>query len=358
MASSAEPAGSWNTLLAQSSADTIFLRSEWLEAWRKVNAAGKNMFEVQAGTNDVPQAMASFYRAPYKLLGLSRYTILRPSGDCASGAEYPDWPHVGPVEQAYQEIFGKLLKIPDWDAMFLPNLADWNGTTDAMEAAARAQGLAVRRRPRTFAAMQLPATLDEYRTSLGSNRRSQFKSQQKALGSYETKLCERAEELPEMLEALFALNHRRWSTKGLAGTFVRKPEEAAFYREFAPVALQKGWLWLCGLKHQGAWAAIQYGYIYNGCYLQLQEGFDPEKPAGAGNVLRLWSIGELIARGIQQYDFLGEMTEHKRRWGASLRMGSDLSIGRQNLKNRIVFGPKTLWPTGRFLTPIATEKTA
>src|SRR5689334_21623830 len=86
------PAERWNSLLTDTQADAIFLRSEWLEAWREVNAAGGKTIEIEAESGDV-RAMASFYLALYKLLGSSRYTILRPSGDCGSGAEYPDWPH-------------------------------------------------------------------------------------------------------------------------------------------------------------------------------------------------------------------------------------------------------------------------
>ena len=54
------------------------------------------------------------------------------------------------------------------------------------------------------------------------------------------------------------------------------------------------------------------------------------------------------AEGIKAYDFLGEMTEHKRAWLAKERTGCDLFIGHRTIKNRLLFSGE-IWPTGRFL---------
>jgi len=91
------------------------------------------------------------------------------------------------------------------------------------------------------------------------------------------------------------------------------------------------------LKEQGEFKAVQLGYVYRNAFHQMQEGFDPEYVRGAGNVLRAKVIEECIAEGIGVYDFLGEMTEHKRRWRAKERMGHDLFIGNRNLRNRLLF---------------------
>jgi hypothetical protein len=82
----------------------------------------------------------------------------------------------------------------------------------------------------------------------------------------------------------------------------------------------------------------------------MQEGFDPTYVKGVGNVLRLKVIETCIEEGIQGYDFLGELTEHKRTWGAEKRIGYNLYIGHRSLKNVLLF-TKEVWPTGRFLRP-------
>jgi CelD/BcsL family acetyltransferase involved in cellulose biosynthesis len=336
----------WNELLWTSPSDSIFLRAEWISAWKRIHPCGNSAFDVNVENGSL-KAAAALYPSSYRLLGTLPFTILRQSGDAMSGAEYADW--LGEDADAIQQIAERLDQRGDWDCIWLPNLADWTGATARISKAAVSRDWHVRRRSRTFAYLELPSTFHGYWDSLGENRRSQLKRQKAKVRDAEFVLCDNGNDLHRMLDALFDLNAKRWATKGLQGTFVRKPLEARFYREFAPVALANGWLWLCGLRHKDRWLAIQYGYRYNGCYLQMQEGFDPEAPDGAGNALRLLAIEQMISAGTRHYDFLGEMTEHKRRWGAQLRWGSDLFIGRNRLKNRLLFGPKTIWPTGRYL---------
>ena len=55
-----------------------------------------------------------------------------------------------------------------------------------------------------------------------------------------------------------------------------------------------------------------------------------------------------IRDGIRTYDFLGGMTEHKRRWSAKERVGYDVMIGAPSVKTALLFW-KSIWPTGRFM---------
>ena len=86
----------------------------------------------------------------------------------------------------------------------------------------------------------------------------------------------------------------------------------------------------------------------------LQEGFDPDATKGIGNVLRARVIARCIEEKLAGYDFLGTMSDHKRRWGAEERLGWDFLIGRPSLKNRLLFSRK-IWPTGRYLRPVSSE---
>ena len=90
------------------------------------------------------------------------------------------------------------------------------------------------------------------------------------------------------------------------------------------------------------------GYIHNGAYLQMQEGFNPDFVDGVGNVLRHHVISLCIEEGLKEYDFLGGFTEHKRRWGAQVRSGYDVLIGNDSLKSRLLINLR-FWPSGRYL---------
>ena len=63
-------------------------------------------------------------------------------------------------------------------------------------------------------------------------------------------------------------------------------------------------------------------------------------------------IEQCIDAGVQDYDFLGGVSEHKRRWGAQERDGCDLFIAHPSkLKNKLLFSTE-VWPSGRFIDEI------
>jgi CelD/BcsL family acetyltransferase involved in cellulose biosynthesis len=158
--------------------------------------------------------------------------------------------------------------------------------------------------------------------------------------------CRSEDARRELLESLFELHDRRWSEAGRVGLFSRDPREASFYRAFTPLAQARGWLRLYALRVRTRRLAVQIGYVYGGAFHQVQEGFEPAAPAGAGNVLRGAVIESGIGEGWQSYDFLSGYTAHKRRWRAVARDGYDLFVGRALSRSRIAFA-LGLWPTGR-----------
>jgi len=239
----------------------------------------------------------------------------------------------------------------DWDTIWLPNVAGWNGAPNRITRSLRDAGLPVHIRGRQFSASPLGESLGDFEALIPSKRRQQMRRKtrrMRAIEGVEFVRCTAADQLPEFLDALFDLHQRRWKSMGVDGSFRRKPVEERFYREFAPVALDRGWLGLFGLKQHGDFKAVQFGYIFGNVYHQLQEGFDPDFERDAGNALRHLAIEALIDDGIHSYDFLGGWTEHKRRWGAELRHGCDIFIGSNSLKSRLLFS-REIWPTGRLI---------
>jgi CelD/BcsL family acetyltransferase involved in cellulose biosynthesis len=187
-----------------------------------------------------------------------------------------------------------------------------------------------------FSELKLPATYKEYLASLSGNTRSMLKrrSQQimQAPGMRFAR-CARHEERAEYLDALFDLHARRWNAVGLPGCFARRPAMMEFYREFSRVALERNWLRIFALRTGDTFLAVQFGYVYDDTFYQLQEGFVPDGHEGIGNVLRGHVIQSCIDEGVGSYDFLGRFTEHKRGWGAKLRIGRSVLLGRKTVKN-------------------------
>ncbi len=347
----------WNELLRRSRANCPFLTWEWATAWRAV--AGDSIRPLVVVVRDETGALAGigpFYLTSLRLGGIVSYRSLRILGDHQSGAEYLDWIVREDREREATLAIARALKgIGDrWDCMWIPYVSGWTGAHKRIAGACASLGFYCHERPNAFAALDLPADYSSYERSLSRNARAMLQKRRRqifSLPGLSVERCRSEEELPAFLEALFDLNHRRWSTTGQAGTFVRKPLEAQFYREFTRVALARGWLRLFALKIGGEFKAVQSGYVYDRTFYQVQEGFDPRAPQGIGNVLRGKVIEHCIMEGLQTYDFLSGFTEHKRRWLAKPRTGHDLFIGRRGgLKTALLFSAE-IWPTGRYLRP-------
>ena len=275
--------------------------------------------------------------------------------DYATGFEYADWiVHSDYETEALNAIAEKLVHARDWDLIWMPRVSGWSGAHSRLTKTLEDYGLLYHIRPSEFSALELPDTLQSYEASFSSKRRQQLRRSRRNLfkdSEIEVVYCQTADDLPIFIDALFDLHHQRRMLLDDPGCFIRKPAEASFYREFLPLALDRGWLRFAALKKNEEIQAIQIGYAYNKDFLQMQEGFNPDFEKGSGNVLRHIVIEDCINEGLKSYDFLGGFTEHKRRWGAQLRLGDELLIGRPCIKNRLLF-TKQIWPSGKHLTEV------
>lgn len=349
-----ELGGEWNTLLSQSRAETIFLRWEWIRSWRKVLGDRITPFAIVVRDEEGTIAgIAPFYKTAYQLLRVVPFKVLRIMGDFPTGAECLDW--ILRLDCEAEASRGIATALADgageWDFLWIPYVPHWTGGRDRIRNASVEKGFHFSEREVLFGDMPLPGSLDELLSTFGSSHRYNTRRDLKRTFEQPTAKfihCQGEEEIPRYLDSLFQLHGLRWSLEGQPGTFRKKPNEARFYRDFAIEALRRNWLGLYGIEISGELKAVQYGYIYNGVFLQMQEGFDQESGRGLGNILRLKVIENLIAKGVTIYDFLGEMSEHKKRWHTTERRGSHLMIGNGKLKSGFLF-KNNIWPTGRYL---------
>jgi len=346
-------ADEWRTLLPRSRADSLFLTWEWMQAWRRSVPESVQLFVVKArDERGRLVGVAPFYRTRFRLGGLLHFRGLRLLGEHGASAEYLDWILADHCEREAALAIARALKEhgSSWDCMWIPRISGWTGARERIQEACAAVGFHCHERPRGFSALALPADYPSYVTSLSRSTRTMLAKRTRQLVAVPDLTfvqCRNEGERNRFLAALFELNHRRWDAKGRPSAFTGL--EKRFYEEFTRLALERGWLRLYGATIGGELKAVQIGYVYRGSFSQLQEGFDPEAPPGLGNVLRSKVIELLIAEGVRTYDFLGGFTEHKRRWGARVRTGHDLFIGRRTLKNLLLFAAG-IWPTGRYLT--------
>lgn len=348
----------WNGLLQRSRANTIFLTWEWLQTWRKVtNEAAKPFVITVRNDNGQLIGAAPFYVSELRLLNTFKYRTMRIMADYATGSEYADWIVDPEMETATLNAIADALlgAKSEWDTIWMPRMAGWTGAIERIKKACDTKKLLHHSRTVDFSYFDLPVEMKLYEESFSAKHRQQMRRKRRKLlnmEGVEVVLCESPEDLSHFLEALFKLHYRRWQLDGQEGCFRRKPYEAEFYRQFAQIALENNWLRLIAITDNGEIKSIQIGYVYEGTFLQLQEGFDPSYVQGAGNVLRTEVIERCINAGLHGYDFLGGDSGHKRHWGAKKRDGHDLFIAHPDkLKNRLLFS-REVWPSGRYINEV------
>jgi CelD/BcsL family acetyltransferase involved in cellulose biosynthesis len=348
-------AAEWNGLLRCSGANSIFLTWEWISTWIDVVSPAAPLLVVAVrDASGRLEAIAPFYRRTMELGGFVPFTSLHVLGGPESGAEYPDLIlRPESADDALRAIGAALrARSSEWDCIWLPYVASWTGARERWLALFEHVGMHVNEREAEFACVPLPDSHAALLRSIPEKMRKHLKQyvrRHTLEGPWRFVDFVEQGRVADGLDALFALHGKRWQARDEDGAFRGETRLAAFYRRFAPRAAERGWLRLYGLSDGSQVGAVQYGYVYEREFLALQEGFDVDiQPPGIGHVLRDAALRRSIDAGLNAYDFLGEYSDHKRRWGAVRRLGCDIFAGRRSLKNRLLF-TRPVWPTGRFL---------
>ncbi len=326
-------AASWNELLASYPLATMFSTPEWLMPWWR--SFGKDQILMVAGffANSRLIALAPLALAPFRIAGPISLRRLRLMGDGSKDSDNLDLP----VRPEFEDRFAASLlhflesERNSWDFAELNTLPPQSpGAIALRRLLGRRKWVAIEK-PRPASAIPLPATWEEYLGQLSSE-------DQKNLVRYARRLekryavqiyrCSAESQLTKCLEALFQHHQARWEAAGEAGSF-RSQERTSFYYQLSRSLMALGRLDLWVLELEGSVVAAQFGFRYGRQVFQLQEGNDPKHASDrVGFVLRGHVMKQLIADGIQTYDFLGGELGYKARWGAQARGYTDLHFAR------------------------------
>jgi len=347
----------WDELLNQSDSNNIFLTWDWINCWRKTASSPITPYIILLKEQNTVVAIAPFYQQTYQLLNSVKYNALRFAGDQGIGSEYSNFiVNNSNSESLKVQCWQVLLdNQKQWDFIWLTNIELWTeGGKNLLSALQKTPALNYHQREVEFAATSLLSKGEDILPHLSKSLRTNIKQTQKYLsreGKWQVKITDQAESLTTDLHRLFTLHNKRWQKAGLQGSFERRPTMADFYQRFTQKALKQGWLRLLSLEVDGEIQAMQIGYVYKQRFLAIQEGFNPDFLAGSGQVLRYFSFNQNIKEQVKEYDFLGVYTDHKRRWLAEKRLGCNLFIFPNKLKNS-PFKLKAIWPTGAYLNEI------
>jgi peptidoglycan/xylan/chitin deacetylase (PgdA/CDA1 family)/CelD/BcsL family acetyltransferase involved in cellulose biosynthesis len=181
-----------------------------------------------------------------------------------------------------------------WDVFVgeqLPARALWSDLLSSR--VIRREGSPVLAAPAGGWAEYLAGRSPNFRQQLGRRERNLARRHQ-----VELRLVQEPGRLPAAMDELFRLHRLRW---GDGSAFL--PREA-FHREFAAVALERGWLRLWLLELDGRPAAAWYGFRFGGVEHYYQSGRDPAfDDLSAAFVLLAHTIRAAFDDGAVEYRF-------------------------------------------------------
>jgi CelD/BcsL family acetyltransferase involved in cellulose biosynthesis len=146
---------------------------------------------------------------------------------------------------------------------------------------------------------------DGYLATRSSNFRSQVRRKERKLQrehGLEYRFCDDPARLDDDLSTLFRLHGARW---GAEGSSAFDSLRQAFHRDFARVALERGWLRLWLAEIDGRPVAAWHGFRFGGSEWYYQSGRDPEwERESIGLVLMAHTLRSAIEDGIDSYRLL------------------------------------------------------
>ena len=281
-----ELAGEWTALAA--AGGNPFGSQEWASCWWRHHGGDRRPL-VTAGYSAEGRLVAVL---PLYLWATRPLRVLRFIGHGAGDQLGPV--HAPGDREAAAALARQALATLGWDVFVgeqLPARALWSDLLGSR--VIRREGSPVLAAPDGGWPAYLAGRSANFRQQLGRRERNLARRHQVGL-----RLVQDPGQLPGAMDTLFALHRLRWGED--SGFLPREP----FHREFAAVALARGWLRLWLLELDGRPAAAWYGLRFGGVEHYYQSGRDPAFDSlSAAFVLLAHTIRSAFDDGVSEYRF-------------------------------------------------------
>lgn len=281
----------WTELAERSG--NLFSTWEWAYSWWRHFGDDRPLHLLGARRPDRSLAVIlPLYEASPRPLRVARFVGHGPADQLGPVAA-PDDQRAG--AQALLRVLN--VRGPRWDLLLadrLPGDQGWSQATGA-KVVRRESSPVVRIRGMSW---------EEFLTARSSNFRQQVRRRERKLmreHGLSFRLSDDPERLPEDFDALLTLHDARWGAA--SGAFA--PRRRALHREFAALALERGWLRLWLAEAGGRTIAAWYGFRFGGTEWYYQAGRHPEwAGSSVGFVLLAHTIREAFEDGMREYRLL------------------------------------------------------
>lgn len=329
----------WNRLLQKTESDTVFLTWEWQTTWWRHFSDKRSLAIRTVRSNGELIAIAPFVVRSASLAAGPRLKTLELMGTGIVGSDYldiiirPDFEDValtalvGQMERERMVISSQRLSRNGGAVRKLLQRMERSNWSWVELEGDEAPFVSLRGR-----------NWEEYLASLSAQHRATFRRKRRRLEQQFQVELQRADskaEVASCLADLFELHQQRWGSRGVSEFATDKSWR--FHREFAEMALIRGWLRLYLLTLDGKPAAALYGFHYGNTFSFFQSGFASAFAAhSVGMVTMGLSIQRALEEGADEYDMLHGAETYKFSWAAQVRHLSRLEAYPPGLRGRLL----------------------
>jgi CelD/BcsL family acetyltransferase involved in cellulose biosynthesis len=324
-----EPA--WNSLLADSAANSITLTWEWLTTWWEVFGADRELNILVANDGQEVIGIAPLLKRTvqhYGLLPFRRLELLASGEDEADEicSDYLDFiTRKGREEEAVGALLDYLFKTDsEWDEILLTDVAAESRNLPLLKNLCETTGTKCEvMRDQSGTYLTLPGDWEELVGGLSQNFRRKIQKDRRTLaaGGGRLQIVDTREGFDTAFDALIRLHQQRWTGRGEPGVFASE-KFTRFHRLVAPRLLDKGWLQLFIVHFQDEPVSALYAFTYNRKMYYYQGGFTEARSAltSPGTLVQSYAVEAAIKMGLSEYDFLkGGASGYKTKWGGQTR---------------------------------------
>lgn len=332
----------WNTLLAESPANSFFLRWEWLLRWWEVyNDSTMNLSILLVLEDGELIGIGPFYvkKQKYKKILRARRLLFLGTKEGSVISQYMD---IICREGKEKDVVGKIMeyvvKEDICDDMSLQMLDSSSRALKVLyDKALEMNFFYASDGDMDCPCLTLPASHEEFLKGLSSSMRQNVRQNNNKVKKYPDVVFRKTLSIGELekdFPELVRLHQGRWQSRNMKGSFAGG-NFFNFIKAVMPEMLKNGHLELNFLSVSGRNIASVFNINYNGKIYYYQAGTDVSfnSVLSPGIIIHDHCIAEAIKNGLREYDFMvmGKLDDYKKKWTAESKYIRSIYMARPGI---------------------------
>jgi CelD/BcsL family acetyltransferase involved in cellulose biosynthesis len=328
----------WRQLCQEGGCDQPFFRPEWIASSIRAFASKRTVVLITVRDGGRLRAVLPLLEEKVWACGIPA-TKLRSAADHTPRFNFIHGQGPG-IAEALQAGWKELKSQHHWDTIELANVPE-GAAAECLLSSAKEDGFLTYRQqcalsPYIPLSGYNPAgDLSQFgRSSRFRYRLRHYWRQLEKTGKISLRRVETAD--PQILQQFYGLERSGW--KGKRGTAIAcSAPTRQFYDSIANYAAKHGYLSLYFLQRGDSAVAAHFALTCGGRYYPLKVAFDETySEYGPGHLIIGAVLRDCTARGLSEFDCLGQWTEAKAKWASQVRVHNFCYIFRPNLAGRIL----------------------